>query len=463
MSQLPGVEAWLERTLPDLIIEYEVPAASVAVMAKGEVSAVAEGVLSKATGVEATTDSVFQIGSITKLWTTTLAMQLVDEGKLGIDDPVRAHLPDFRLADEEAAAAVTVRQLMTHTSGFGGDVFTDTGVGDDCLEKYVASLADQAQLFPPGEHYSYNNAGFCVLGRIIEILRGKSFDRCLKDHLIEPLKLAHAATGPYEAVLHRAAVGHTRTDDKQEPKPAAVWALARSTAAAGAMFSMSAQDLLVFAKLHLDGGVGPDGRMLLSEQSAQAMRETQVVLPRTATFDPAWGLGWAIYNLDGGGQLIGHTGSTIGQAAFLHTAPEHDTAIAVLTNGGDSTGLWRQIAGRVLLELTGLELPPEPVPDPTATVPDVSRFIGKYANASEDSEIRVGEDGRVFLDSVPKGISAELGYLPRTFELLAYDDNTLISAERYFGSHFVCAFLGDDGRGRTPYLYAGRIRRRVSE
>jgi len=389
-------------------------------------------------------------------------MQLVDEGKLGLDEPVRAYLPDFELADEHASAAITIRQLMTHTSGFGGDVFTDTGYGDDCVEKYVITLADQEQLFPPGEYYSYNNAGFCVLGRIIEVLRGKSFDQCLKDHLIEPLKLTHAATGPYEAILHRAAVGHVRFDKNQEPKPTSVWALQRSNGPAGAMFAMSASDLMVFAKMHLDGGLGPDGGRLLSEKSTHAMQETQVTMPHIGTCDQARGLSWAIYNLDGGGRIIGHDGSTIGQGAFFRMVPEHDLAIAVLANGGNMGNVWHEIYARVLHDLTGLDAPPEAVPDPTATMPDTSRFVGRYTNAGEDNFIRVDEDGRVFLDYAAKGINAELGEQPESFELLPYSDNALISAERYYSSHFVVAFLGDD-EGHTRYMYESRISRRVSE
>ena len=103
-----------------------------AVLADGEVVDDAAGVLSKATGVEATPDSVFQIGSITKLWTSTLVMQLVDEGKVDLDAPIRTYLPDFRIRDEDAAAQITTRQLLCHTAGFEGDIFTDTGLGDDC-------------------------------------------------------------------------------------------------------------------------------------------------------------------------------------------------------------------------------------------------------------------------------------------------------------------------------------------
>ena len=459
MTGLQDVGEWIESVLPGLLAEHEVPAASVAVMVNGEVFTTAHGVLSKATGVEATTDSVFQIGSITKLWTTSLAMQLVDEGELALDEPVRTYLPEFKLADEHASATITVRQLMTHTSGFGGDVFIDTGVGDDCVEKYVATLADQAQIFPPGEYYSYNNAGFAVLGRIIEVLRGKGFDQCLKDHLIEPLKLTHAAPGPYEAILHRAAVGHVRFEEKQEPKAAAVWALQRSTIPAGAMFATSASDLMVFAKMHLDGGLGPDGARVLSERSVLAMRESQITLPRIATCDQAWGLGWAIYDLDGGGRVLGHNGGTIGQTAFFRIEPEHGLAVAVLTNGGNSSSVWREIFARVLGDLAGLEAPADVVPDPTATMPDPAPFLGTYANAGEESTVRVDEAGRVFIDYVPKGISAELGEQPETFEMLPYSDNALISAERTFGSHFTVAFLGDED-GHTPYMYGSRIARR---
>ena len=90
----------------------------------------------------ATTDSVFQIGSITKVWTATVVMQLVDEGLLDLDTPVVEVLPELQLADPDVTKQVTMRHLLTHTSGIDGDVFTDTGRGDDCLEKYVALLGD---------------------------------------------------------------------------------------------------------------------------------------------------------------------------------------------------------------------------------------------------------------------------------------------------------------------------------
>ena len=148
MTTLPETKAWLDETLSATLSKHEVPGAAVAVYRDGELVEAASGVLNLGTGVEATTDSLFQIGSITKLWTATLVLQLVDEGKLDLDAPVRTYLPDFELADSAAAATVTIRQLLTHTAGFEGDIFTDTGPGDDCVEKYVASLATDAQAFP---------------------------------------------------------------------------------------------------------------------------------------------------------------------------------------------------------------------------------------------------------------------------------------------------------------------------
>src|SRR5215510_11981351 len=103
MPNLDKIKLWLDERLPALLAEHQVPGAAVAVLADDEIIEAAGGVLSTATGVEATVDSVFQIGSITKVWTATLVMQLVDEGLVELDAPVRRYLPDFGLADDAAA------------------------------------------------------------------------------------------------------------------------------------------------------------------------------------------------------------------------------------------------------------------------------------------------------------------------------------------------------------------------
>jgi CubicO group peptidase (beta-lactamase class C family) len=204
MPHLDDISAWITEKLPALLAEHKVPGAAVGVYAAGEVFDFASGVLSHATGVEATADSVSQIGSITKTWTATLVMQLADEGLLDLDAAVARYLPDFRLADGDAASTLTVRQLLCHTAGFEGDIFTDTGWNDDCVQRYVETLAAAPQLFPPGEMFSYNNAGYCVLGRVIEVPREKPFDQALRDAAPRPEKPGQPTA---EVAVRRALTG----------------------------------------------------------------------------------------------------------------------------------------------------------------------------------------------------------------------------------------------------------------
>ena len=196
---------WTERLAE---LAAEVPGAVLGIWADGEQTIAPYGVLSTATGVETTADSVFQIGSVTKLWTATIVLQLVDEGRLALHSTVADLLPGVRIGREDVAGQVTVRQLLTHTSGIDGDIFTDTGRGDGCYERYTGLLADTDRAYPPGAAYSYCNSGFVLLGRIIEVLDGRSWDSALRARLIEPLGLEETCTLPEQAILHRAAVGH---------------------------------------------------------------------------------------------------------------------------------------------------------------------------------------------------------------------------------------------------------------
>jgi CubicO group peptidase (beta-lactamase class C family) len=403
---------------------------------------------------------VFQIGSITKVWTATLIMQLADEGRLDIDAPVRDVLPDFRVADEVASTAITARQLMAHTAGFEGDIFTDTGRGDNCVQKYVGTLGEVAQLFPPGEMFSYNNAGFCVLGHVVEVLRGKPYDACLREHLFAPLGLTHAATSADEAILFRAAVGHIQPEPDADPQPAPVWSLVRSSAPAGSMLAMRPRDLLAFAQMHIDDGRTPDGTALLSPKSAHAMRQPQVTLPPLGLMGTAWGLGWELYDWPGG-TVLGHDGGTVGQAAFLRVAPDQNVALALLTNGGNPIALYTEIYGHALRELAGIDMPALPTPPAEPERVAVDRYLGTYS--SDVGELTVSQDGsgRLWLDQVPKGILAEIGGRAERTELIHLDGETFLPVQPRLGIHLPQVFIGDDGTGRALYIHSGRATRRA--
>lgn len=460
MSNLDDTQAWLADQVPALLEKYGVPAAAWAVLEDGEVIDGAAGILNTATGVEATPDAVFQIGSVTKLWTSSLVMQLADEGTIDLDEPVRSYLPEFRIGDEEAAVRITIRQLLTHTAGFEGDIFTDTGLGDDCLEKFVGVLHDVPQLFPPGEQFSYNNAGYCVLGRLVEVLREKSYDGCLRDHLFAPLGLTHAAVSPYEAIMFRAAMGHIEMEPGAGHVPAPVWAMARSNAPAGSMLAMRPRDLLTFARMHLDDGRAADGTQVLASGTSARMQQREVDLPDLGLMGSSWGLGFERFDTPRG-DIVGHDGSTIGQHAFLRMVPEAGVAVALLTNGGDVVSLYRDVVDHVLTALTDVRLPALPEPPTSPQRIDASRFVGTYSADVFDLTVSQDDDGRIWIDQVPKGALLDMGEQAAKSELVHYREDMLIPIEADRGMFMPHAFLGDDGDGRALYLHVGRAVRRA--
>jgi CubicO group peptidase (beta-lactamase class C family) len=343
--------------------------------------------------IEATTDTLFQIGSMSKVWTATLAMQLVDEGKLDLDAPVAEVLPELRLADPEVAKTVTMRHLLNHTSGIDGDVFTDTGRGDDCVEKYVALLSEQKQNHPLGVTWSYCNAGFVLAGRVIEKLTGLTWDAALKQKIYAPLGLKHTVTLAEEALLFRTAAGHV--DVTKDPVLAPAWQLPRSLGPAGLICSTPA-DVLAFARMHLTGGLAADGTRVLSAESARAMTELQADLPNKYSLGDSWGIGWIRFGWDGQ-RLVGHDGNTIGQSAFLRVLPDPGNpgaglAVTLLTNGGHARDMYYELYREIFAELAGVEMPAaiEPPADPVAA--DITPHLGRYERAGVLIEVLTGTE-----------------------------------------------------------------------
>ena len=385
---------WQDR-LDALAARHRVPGAALGILRTGaggdEVAEAAYGVLNVATGVPATTDTLWQIGSITKVWTATLALQLADEGRLDLDAPVTDVLPDLRLADPAATARVTVRQLLTHTSGIDGDVFTDTGRGDDCIERYVARLGDVAQIHPPGATWSYCNTGFVLAGRVIEALTGGTWDEAVRTRLCAPLGLAHTATLPEDAMLHRVAIGHLAGPDGPVRAPVAM--LPRSGGPAG-LISASVADVLAFVRLHLTGGLAPDGARLLSGRAAAEMASHQADLPDRHTLGDSWGLGWIRMGWDGH-RLVGHDGSTVGQSAYLRVLPAAGLAVTLLTNADNARDLYEDLFREIFAELAGVPVPQPLAPPAEPPAADVTPHLGRYERAGCRLDVRDGDDGPV--------------------------------------------------------------------
>src|SRR5262249_36676177 len=166
--------------------------------------------------------TLFQIGSVSKTFTAAAVMALVERGQLGLDDPVHRHLPKFRLLGRGVAKHVTVRPRLTHTAGFVGDWFLvhplSPGESGDATARQVDRLAAVPQLFPPGTGWSYNNAGFAVAGRIVEVLTGRPFAAALRDLLPGAPHLEHPLPSARAGITHPGAIPPTsRTTPARGP------------------------------------------------------------------------------------------------------------------------------------------------------------------------------------------------------------------------------------------------------
>ncbi|MFI6603412.1 serine hydrolase domain-containing protein [Nonomuraea sp. NPDC050536] len=421
--------------LAELIAQYEVPGAALAYLHQGELHEFAAGTLNADTGVETTTDSLFQIGSVSKVWTATMLVQLAERGTLTLDTPVIELLPEFKVADPEVTKTVTVRHLLSHTSGIDGDLFLDTGRGDDCVEKYVAACADLKQNHPIGATQSYCNSGFIVAGRILEKVYGKSWDDVLREQIVEPLGLTHTVTLPEDVLRYRAAMGHV-----EGGKTAPVWGLMRSAGPAGLICARPA-DVVAFGRAHLEGGLLKD---------PQAMWEPQVALPNPYTLGSHWGIGWILDEWSGH-RIVSHGGNTIGQHAMLWIVPDTGTVVAVSANGGRSGAFTHAVATELFAELDGIEVPPVLGPPETPVEVDLERHAGVYERVGARVTMSV-RDGALWCRMESTGALAGMSP-PLELKTIPVDENTFVGREDGDPQWLSAVFYElADG---TPYVHMG--------
>lgn len=359
-----------------------VPGCVAAVYHKGEFYEAAAGVVNFKTNVAVTTDSVFQIGSITKSFTATLAMMLVSEGKLDLDSPVTDYLSNFTIAERSAAQTITIRHLLTHTSGIDGDLITDTGRGDDALEKFVELLQDVALLYPQGRFFSYANIGYIILGRIIEVIEGLSFEKVMRNRILNPLGMAHAAMSAEEALFFNTAIGHEMGAEGLHYAETAY--APRSNAPSGTVLGMSARDLLKFARFHMNRGVNEKNVRLLDEEIAAEMTKVHVEIPLSGRYT-SWGLGWMQYYWDGA-DSFGHDGGWMGISAYLRISPENDFAAVLFANGPGAAQLYQDVMEPLLLAGTG-GLPPELPCAPDQNNFNLSLYCGRYGRHGQHIDV----------------------------------------------------------------------------
>lgn len=463
----------LENLVDKLVQESGCPGASAAVQRGEEVSAGAAGLLNLRTKVEATTDSIFQIGSNSKVYNATLVMQLVDEGQLDLDQPVIEVLPEFKLADAEATRTLTTRHLLTHTSGIdGGDYIEDFGRGADAVKLYVASLADIGLIHPIGKFHSYCNAATIVAGRVVEVLTGLPWVDALRSRILDPLGLTETVALPEEAVLFRVAAGHKAAERKDAPPELyTTWALPFGNAPAGSVITASARDLCAFGQFHLNKGVGLNGTRVLSEESALAMREVQ--FPEvTQREGGGQGIGWFV-GRQGPFEVLSHGGGTLGQTSSFMVLPEQGVSISVLTNGPGGgvvmAGIIKEVFSRLGGEALAAELAKKqaaaaeqdtPVDPPEPVEVDLEKFVGVYERKYLTTTIELADGALKAQTALGGYLAAEMSD-PKPQTLKPVDATTFLMLDEEGKPAGRATFADLDEEGRPEYLIMGRVSRRV--
>ena len=445
----------LQAHLDELAGRYKVPGAVCGISVGEDAIVTATGTANVGTGVDATPDTLFQIGSISKLYTTTLLAQMIDAGLIQLDEPVRGVLHEFRVADDSATLTITPRHLLSHTSGIEGDHFLDCGRNPDALWRFVSTLEEIGQLHPPDDLYSYCNAGFGVAGRLVEEVTGDHFTRALRRRLLKPVGLSRTLALAEHAIIHRVAAGH-RQEPGGEPE-VQPWTLSRFNTPIGGLLA-PADDLLEFARLHLRKGKSADGRQILPGRAVSILQSPQVDQPD----GNERGLGWVIYDW-GDTVSIGHDGDTIGQRSYLRLLPGHDAAITILTNSFTGAPLARDLLRTVAGDLFDAEITPLPEVDPGLEV-DTARYTDTYERLHQQISVTATGTG-LRMTLIPDEFFRAAGIDEVSLELAPAGGDRFRTVDPTTGVDVLACFVDpdDDEHERPGYLhYGGRAHRRIT-
>jgi CubicO group peptidase (beta-lactamase class C family) len=393
-------------------------------------------------------DTVFEIASVTKTMTATVAARLAADGRLDLDAPVRRYLPEFRVADPTVSATVTVRDLFTHTAGWFGEHLVATGRGDDAIAKGVAAMAAIEQVAPVGV-FSYNNVSLIVAGRVIEVVTGQTYRDAMRTLLFEPLGMERSAFDAADVLYERVAAGHTVRDGAAVRVRARLSESTNGDPVGGVRSTV--RDLLRYAHFHLGDGTAANGTRLLPPAALAAMRE-----PRVRT-GPAGhvGLSWFL-DERGGTQVASHGGATVAHMSQLGLVPDRGAAFVILTNGANGVRLCAELQEWLLTSWLGLPSPARPaVLEPQ---PDLAPYAGAYWAPLSDIDLTV-EDGGLVMRLGWKGSVSERPTPPPL--KLAFTGPDTVSGVGPSDPRPLGDFLRAPDGAVAYFRWGGRARRKV--
>lgn len=309
---------------------YHVPGVALGILAGDREEHATFGLASLSSLQPVTPQTLFQIGSLSKTYTATAVWRLIDEGALKLDARVRAYLPDFRVMDKAASERVAVANLLDHTAGWYGDEGFETGDGDGALARYVAARMPQLpQLFPVGKFFSYNNAAFQLLGRLIEVATGTTYNAALRHLLLDPLGLDDTILAHDEVRSRPYADGHVFEPINGQnvlTVQIPLW-VPRSVDPAGGIWATT-RDVIRYARFHLDTGIAGGAASIVRPATLRRMQEPAVAVPGLPL---SMGRDWFVQEV-AGVRAIFHGGDTLGQHTDFVAIPEKGFAIVLLTN-----------------------------------------------------------------------------------------------------------------------------------
>ena len=449
----------LEDYVGKVVKEYGIPSLSLAIWKGNQLHQAATGGLNVETDIEATSQSLYQIGSITKVMTACLVMQLVDEGLVDLDVPVKHYLRDFIIADPDATQAITVRQLLNHTNGMAGDYFPDDhGQQGNLIARYVDRCNLLPLVHPPGKLFSYSNSAFVIAGRLVEVMRGISWYQAIEDYIFKPLGLEQAIADPKDIIRHRCAAGHIYDDAENWITPSQPYH-SLALAPVGATLMMTAENVIRFARAYMDGLKGESVNSWLSTASLTEMQAPQIEQPPLSSLARTYaGLGWGIadYVNHNNLRVIGHSGATKGFLSNLRLIPEQNAAFCILINGRHQAAM--DATTKDLLEaVAGIDLS-EPESTSDQPLNQLTQIIGTYD--SFDNYIVVEqENGQLTATIQPKNNPTPPEHLT-----LRHTQATTFASYSQAGSRTsTIVFSEHNEQGIPQYLfYLGRQHPRVS-
>ena len=348
----------LDERIETAMKRYHVPGVAVAVYWRGREHVRGFGVTNVDHPLPVDADTLFRIASITKTYTATAMMRLVEQGKVDLGAPVLSYLPDFELADEAAARSVTLRQLLNHSGGWMGNDFGDYGRGDDAVARYVAGMKQLPQLTPPGQVFAYNTSGFVLAGRVIETVTGKPYATALQELVLNPLGLKHSGFFTDRLIGLNIAASHDVEKDRPVVTTGA-WMVPRSLDPSGGLIS-SAREQLAYMRFHLGDGKGADGKQVLTLQALKAMRSNPGPGGTCSVEIDGVCVGFWQRRTAEGVPVFEQVGYWGGQTSDFFFVPDRQFAITVLTNSTSGASLLAELgqSGWALNQFCSLSNPP---------------------------------------------------------------------------------------------------------